>query len=294
MAEFIIQTMNKDQEDITPRIINITGKVKGSADEHMLQSIYPLEAMIKSLGDYLAKSLQEHLPIEIKRFQDVINKRACEVDELKTLSFEPNQRVGELIALVSLVAAINKINENHKINNSNFAPAWQKVGQNDSIEKFTGKGSWDGFIYEHVPVGAEDPKVEVVMTGVEIKSLMIDPKGTFSDLNDLLTKRMTLHFSKHFQIDGSLAIVLIPPYSNETDNKITFDLKKATEDINNHVGNVVSAIVFINHKTDSQVTALSTLTYLVHKDPEIVDGNIDLIEMVRVPFCKFKNKVKSV
>lgn len=286
--------MSKNQEGIAPKIINITGKVKGSEDDHLLQSIYPIEAMIKNLGIYLAKSLKGHNPIPIKYFQDVINKKASGVDELKALSFEPNQRVGELIALVSLVAAINKINEKHKMDHTNFVPAWQRAGQNDSILKFTGKGSWDGFIYEHVPLGTEDPKVKVIMTGVEIKSLMIDPKGTFTNLNDLLTERMPAQFGEHFQIDGSLAIVLIPPYSNELDSKITFDLKKATEDINDNVGNVVSAIVFIDHKNDGEETTISTLTSMVHKDPKIVDGNIDLIEMVRVPFCKLKNNSKRL
>ncbi len=269
-------------------IINITGKVEDSEDDHLLQSIYPLGALINMLGKYLTKSLKGHVPIPIKRLQDVINKKACEVDELKALSFEPNQRVGELVALVSLVATINKINEKHKIDHTNFVPAWQKAGQHDSIGKFTGKGSWDGFIYEHVPLGTEDPTVRVVMVGVEIKSLMINPSGAFTNLNDLLTERMPAKFSEHFQIEGSLAVVLIPPYSNEFDDKITFDLKKATEDINNNVGDVVSAIVFIDNKNNDEETTISTQTYLVHKDPKIVDGNIDLIEMVRVPFCKFK------
>jgi len=271
-----------------PTIINIIGRVEDSEDEHLLQSVYPLGPLISSLGIYLAKSLESHTPIPVKHFQAVINKKAGEVEELKALSFEPNQRVGELIALVSLVATINKLNEKHKIGHANFVAAWQKPGQNDSIEKFTGKGSWDGFIYEHVPLGVEDPATKVVMVGVEIKSLMVDPHGTFTNLNDLLTERMPAKFSKHFQINGSLAVVLIPPYSNELDNQITFDLKKATEDINNNVGDVASAVVFIDHKNNGEEITISTQTYLVCKDPEIVDGNIDRIEMVRVPFCRLK------
>jgi hypothetical protein len=271
-----------------PTIINITGKPAGSEDSHELQSIYPVDELMKALGIYLARSLKGYIPIETVYFQQIINKKADEVDELKALSFEPNQRVGELIALVSLVGAINKINEKHKVDHTNFVPAWQKAGQNDSIEKFTGKGSWDGFIYEHVPLGEEDPSNKVTMVGIEIKSLMVDPKETFTNLNDLLTQRMP-KFGKHFQIDGSLAVVLVPPYSSATDNNISFDLKQASEDINGNVGKVVSAIVFIDHKNDDNETSIATLTSLVHKDPKIVDGNIDRVEMVRVPFCKFKN-----
>jgi hypothetical protein len=272
-----------------PQVINIKGNVADSEDIHELQSIYPLEPLIKGLGIYIARSLKEHVPIPIKRFQDVINKKASEVDELNALSFEPNQRVGELLALVSLVASVNKTNEEHKIGHTNFMPAWQKIGQNDSIEKVTGKGSWDGFIYEHVPLGSEDPKVKVVMVGVEIKSLMIDPNATFTNLNSLLTERMP-KFSKHFQIEGSIAVVLVPPYSNETDSKISFDLKQATEDLNNSVGDVISALIFISNENDGKETIIATRTYLIHKNPKIVGGNIDLVEMVRVPFCKFKVK----
>lgn len=271
-----------------PRVINITGKIPDSEDSHELQSIYPLNDFISSLGIYLARSLKGYSPIPIKHFQDVINKRAREVDELKALSFEPNQRVGELVALASLVATINKINEEHKIGHTDFVPAWQKAGQNDSIERFTGKGSWDGFIYEHVPLGTESPDHRVVMTGVEIKSLMIDPKATFTNLNDLLSERIA-QFSKHFQIDGSVAAVLVPPYSHDLDSKISFNLKQATEDMNNNVGDVVSALIFIRNETHANETIISTQTYIMHKDPKIVDGNIDLVEMVRVPFCKFKN-----
>lgn len=281
--------MNRNRQNITPRVINITGKVKGSKEDHLLQSVYPIEALIKSLGIYLAKSFKSHTPIPIKHFQDVINRKASEVDELNALSFEPNQRIGELIALVSLAAAINKTNEKHGIDHPTFSPAWQKAKQHKAIKEFTGKSSWDGFIYEHVPLGTEDPDMQIVMVGVEVKSLMIDPKSAFTNLNDLLTERMPTQFSKHFQINGSLAVVLVPPYANELDDTITFDLKKATEDINNNVGKVVSAIVFIDNKNDGKETILSTMTYLVHKDPKIIDGNIDLIEMVRVPFCKFKD-----
>jgi len=269
--------------DKKPLIININGKPAGSEDSHELQSIYPVDELMKSLGIYLARSLKGHAPVKTIYFQQILNRKADEVDELKALSFEPNQRVGELIALVSLVGAINKINEKHKIDHVNFVPAWQKVGQNDSIKNFTGKGSWDGFVYEHVPLGEEDSSNEVTMIGVEIKSLMVDPKESFTNLNDLLTQRMP-KFCKHFQIEGSLAVVLVPPYSSATENNITFDLKQASKDINGNVGNVVSAIVFIDHKNDGSETSIATMTMLVSKDPKLVDGNIDEVELVRVPF----------
>lgn len=271
-----------------PIVINITGIIPGTEDSHELQSIHPLNPFILSLGDYLAHSLQGHGPITIEYFQDVINKRACDVAELKALSFEPNQRIGELIALASFAAAVNKINEQHKNGDTDFMPAWQKPGQNEIIENFTGKGSWDGFIYKHVPLGEEDPAMEVVMTGVEVKSLMINPKAEFTDLNKLLGERMA-QFSKHFQIEGSIAVVLVPPYSREADAKISFDLKQATDDINKGASKVTCAMVFIRNETIDDMTIISTLTYFVSKNPKIVNGNIDHVEMVRVPFCKFKN-----
>lgn len=271
-----------------PIVINITGIIPGTEVSHELQSIHPLNPFILSLGDYLAHSLHGSGPIAIEYFQDVINKRACDVEELKALSFEPNQRIGELIALASFAAAVNKINEQHKNGDTDFMPAWQKPGQNVSIENFTGKGSWDGFIYKHVPLGEENPAVEVVMTGVEVKSLMIDPKAEFTDLNGLLGERMA-QFSKHFQIEGSIAVVLVPPYSREADTKICFDLKQATSDINKGAGKVTCALVFVRNENKDDITTISTLTYFVSKNPKIVNGNIDHVEMVRVPFCKFKN-----
>lgn len=271
-----------------PIVINITGIIPGAEDSHELQSIHPLNPFILSLGDYLARSLQGRGPITIEYFQDVINKRACDIEELRALSFEPNQRIGELIALASFAAAVNKINEQHKSGATDFMPAWQKPGQNESIENFTGKGSWDGFIYKHVPLGEENPALEVVMTGVEVKSLMIDPKAEFTDLNGLLGERMA-HFSKHFQIEGSIAVVLVPPYSREADAKINFDLKQATDDINKGAGKVTCALVFVRNENKDDMTTISTLTYFVSKNPTIVNGNIDHVEMIRVPFCKIKN-----
>ena len=269
-----------------PIVINITGKIPGTEDSHELQSIYPLNPFILSLGDYLARSLKGSVPITVEHFQDVINKRACDIAELKALNFEPNQRVGELVALASFAAAVNKINLQHKNETTDFMPAWQKPDQNESIENFTGKGSWDGFIYKHVPLGREDSGIEVVMTGVEVKLLMIDPKAEFNNLNELLIERMS-QFSEHFQIEGSIAVVLVPPYSRETDTKISFDLKQATDEINKVVGNVTCALVFVRNENKGEKTTISTLTYFVSKNPKIVNGNIDHVEMVRVPFCKF-------
>lgn len=266
-----------------PIVINITGKIPGTEDSHELQSIYPLNPFILSLGDYLAHSLQGNRPIRVEHFQDVMNKRACDVKELKALSFEPNQRIGELVALASFAAAVNKINEQRKSGDTDFMPAWQKPAQNESIENFTGKGSWDGFIYKHVPLGQEVPGIEVVMTGVEVKSLMIDPKAEFTNLNDLLSERMS-QFSEHFQIEGSIAVVLVPPYSREADTKISFDLKQVTDDINKGAGKVTCALVFVRNETKDDTTTISTLTYFVSKNPKIVNGNIDHVEMVRVPF----------
>lgn len=269
-------------------IINITGLVPGSDESHELQSIHPINDLIAALGNYLARSFIDHFPIEVGYFQNVINKKADDVEELKPLSFEGNQRVGELIATVSIAAAVNKINEAHGDKHTDFVAAWQKAGQNDSIERFTGKGSWDGFIYEYVPLGTESSNTKVEMVGIEIKSLMIDPKASFTNLNTLLSERIS-EFSQHFQIEGSIAAVLVPPYSNNSSGKISFNLKQATEDMNNNVGDVVSALVFIANENKDGKTVIATQVYLIQKNPKIVDGNIDHVEMVRIPFCRFES-----
>lgn len=275
-----------------PMIINIRGVPAGTEDSHELQSIYPLGPLIKSLGNYMARSLHQHPQIPVLHFQKIMNRSADKVDELSNLSFEPNQRVGELVALASFVATVNKINEQKAVKKEDFMPAWQKAGQDASIKNFTGKASWDGFVYEHVPIGKEDPEIQVVMSGVEIKSLMINPNSSFTNLNDLLSERMR-KFSDSFQIDGSIGIIVIPPYSQLSGTKISFDLKRATDDINKNIGNVTCALVFIRNESDGEKTTISTMTYIVSKDPKIVGGNIDHVEMVRVPFCKYKKSDNS-
>jgi hypothetical protein len=81
----------------------------------------------------------------------------------------------------------------------------------------------------------------------------------------------------------------VPPYSREADAKISFDLKQATDDINKGAGKVTCALVFVRNENKDDTTTISTLTYFVSKNPTIVNGSIDHVEMVRVPFCKFKN-----
>lgn len=264
--------MESDLSHPLPRVINIEGKTPNG--DILLQSVDPLSALKKSLAIYLARSLKAADTLDIQAIQDIFSAQAQDIEELSALTFEPNQRVGELIALVSIVAAINQLNSTSHIQDAVFSPAWQKPNQGTVIKSFTNKESWDGFVYELPPEGSSETAPRVAVVPVEIKSLMIDPVYEhFVDLNDLLKTRMP-KFSKHFQAEGSIGAVLVLPYQNTKDSAVAFDLKNATLDINNHVNHdSVSVLVFfdINHEGDE--TFVSTKTHFVRRNPALRDND---------------------
>jgi len=76
-------------------------------------------------------------------FQRILNKKAKEVNELAVYDFDSDQRVGELVATLTIAATINRIHHLKLI------PGWQLSGQQMIMEKVFGKKSWDGFMYEN-------------------------------------------------------------------------------------------------------------------------------------------------
>ncbi len=279
--------MDSKPSNPLPRVINIEGKTP--AGEVLLQSVDPLAALKKSLAIYLARSLKAAGTLDIQAVQDIFSVQAQDISELSALTFEPNQRVGELITLVSIVAAINQLNGTNQIENAVFAPAWQKPNQGTVLKSFTNKESWDGFVYELPAANAREAAPRVAVVPVEIKSLMIDPVNeSFVDLNDLLKTRMP-KFSKHFQAKGSIGAVLVLPYQNTKGGPITFDLKNATLDINNHVNHdSVSVLVFFDIKHEGNETFVSTKTHFVHRNPALRDE--DMVKETRLyelKWCKY-------
>lgn len=275
--------------DSRPTVINITGKVRDGLDMS-LQSVRPLAPLKQSLSGYLTNSLKPLETIDIQSLQKVLSTKARDVEELSALDFEPNQRVGELIVLLSLVLTINQLSANRGSVETNFAPAWQKSGQGQAIKSLTEKESWDGFIYEPDRDGTTNPEAKVPIIPVEIKSLMINPsREKFKSLNELLKTRLP-KFSEYFQSQGSIGAVLVLPYQTEGDGKLNFDIRDATFAMNDNVHeNVASAMVFLDIKNEKGTIYISTKTYIVHKNPVIVDnGNMDQISLFELKFCKFK------
>lgn len=269
-------------------VINITGLVPDGKDI-LLQSVHPMEPLRESLALYLANKFTAAVELDVQSIQGILNTKAQAVIELKAFTFESNQRVGELIALVSIAASINQLNKNSGTKHTDFVPAWQTPNQSEAVKMFTKKESWDGFIYEHVPLGTDTPSMKVVTVPVEIKSLMIHPvKESFTNLNALLADRMP-KFSKYFQSEGSIGAVFVLPYANNVSSKITFDLKDATLGLNDHVNPAtVGVFVFFDIHAENGTTYISTRTHFVSKNPILADnGNIKQIDLFELKWCKY-------
>lgn len=284
-----------------PVVVNVTGNLPGIGTVS-LQTAYDVGFFKNRLVDYLVRSLEE-LPdsTDILAIQKILHIQANKVPELvmknsdgdNVYDFESNQRIDELIALIAINGSTNKLNKNRG-ENIVLVPAWQRPRQNAVMKKFNGKESWDGFMHEYVPLGSEDPSLNVFIMPVEIKSLMINPhKESYANLNDLLDKK-TPNFSEHFQSEGSICAVVVLPYAMDpSQTGLPFDLKKATETVNNHViPGAIGCLLFfgLNDNGDGKTT-VSIKCHFVSKRPRLgANGNIDNVYMYELVFGKFKNK----
>lgn len=272
--------------DSTTGIINIIGKVRGKQDI-LMQSAPDVKALRGLITDYLVKEMRNAESIgNIEVIQKIFGRYASRVPELAPYDFESNQRVDELLATIMIAESTNRLS------NVNLIPAWQRPRQDDAMEAFTGKKSWDGFVYEHVPIGKYKPGMNVAPIPIEVKSLKIHPhKEKFKNLNDLLNKKIP-KFSKHFQKEGSISAVVVFPLSNGTEeNALRFDLKEATNTMNKHVANgVVGCLLFIEILTDENgYTNLGIRCTFVSKNPNFAaNGNIDEIKLFERPLARFK------
>lgn len=266
-------------------IIDITGKVPGK-DEVLLQSAPDTEFLKLKIGEYLERAIKSEEKLDIATVQKILKARADKVKELRSYKFEPNQRIDDLIGTLMIARSISQSK------GLKFVPAWQRAKQGEHMKLFTGKESWDGFIYEHVPLGAEKPSNKVDTIPIELKSLMINPyKEDFDNLIDLLQKKMP-KFSKHFQGEGTICAVLVLPYSTDPENtSLVFDLKDATEIVNEHVNfAAIGCLLFLNVKNDKDgETVISVKCHFVNKQPVLADnGNIDNIALFDMTLVKFK------
>lgn len=282
-------------------VVNVTANLPdiGTA---LLQTAYDAAFLKKQLEDYLVRSFEE-LPdsSDILAIQKVLHTKAILVPELmqknsageKIHDFESNQRVDELIVLIALYRSVNQRNKNRKVD-IELIPAWQRPNQDEAIKKFSGKGSWDGFLHEYVPLGTEDPSLNVFVMPVEIKSLMINPhKEKYANLNELLDKK-TPNFKEAFQYDQSICAVFTLPYvMDPTQTRIPFDLKQATETMNKHVpeGSIGCLLFFGFDDNGDETTTISVKCHFVSREPLIAtNGNIEHVDLFELNFGTFKHK----
>lgn len=283
-------------------VVNVNGNLPGIGTA-LLQTAYDTTFLKNCLIDYLVRSFEDlHDPLDILAVQKILHTQAIKVPELmlensngdSIYDFEPNQRVDELIALLSINASTNQMNRNRG-EDIVLVPAWQRPNQSTTIGKFSGKESWDGFMHEFVPLGAEDPSINVFVMPVEIKSLMVNPtKEKYENLNDLLDKKCT-KFSKHFQSEGSVCAVVVLPYVMDVaQTSLPFDLKKASETINQYVTQgAIGCLLFfsLEYEADNRV-AIIVKCHFVSKKPRVApNGKIDNVEMYQLRFGSFRNKL---
>lgn len=268
------------------KVININGKVVGKQDISM-QSAPDVEELKARISNYIAKEMLAVSDMtSIEQLQRIFGTPACKVPYLSIYDFESNQRVDELLGLIAIAESTNKLA------NVRMIPAWQRPKQDDAMSAFTGKKSWDGFIYEHVSAKTYEPGIEVMPIPIEIKSLKIHPhKGKFSDLNDLLNRQVP-KFAKHFQSEGSIAAVLVYPYSVSAEKEaLRFDLKEAILTMNQHVANgVVGCLLFMDIITDKEgYTTLGIRCTFVNKKPNFTPNKtIDEVKMFEMKLIRFK------
>ncbi len=271
-----------------PSVININGKVLGKRDI-AIQSAPDFRMLKTLITDYLVREMRATTAIDdVEIIQKIFGKYAAKVPELQPYDFEANQRVDELLAAIMIAESTNALS------NTNMIPAWQRPNQDDAMEDFTGKKSWDGFIYEHVPMVQYKEGMTAMPVPIEVKSLKIHPyKEKFNGLNDLLAKKLP-RFSKHFQKEATLAAVVVFPLNNGMETgALRFDLKKATVEMNKYVANnVVGCLLFVDILTDSEdYINLGIRSTFVSKNPNFADnGNIDDIKMFESKLVRFKMK----
>lgn len=269
-----------------PSIININGKVPGKQDIAM-QSSPDFKTLKKLLTDYLVREMRATASIsDIEIIQKIFGKYANKVPELQPFDFESNQRVDELLAIIMIAESTNALS------GTNMIPAWQRPKQDDAMEAFTGKKSWDGFIYEHVSFAKYKPEMAIMVVPIEVKSLKIHPhKEKFESLNDLLNKKLP-KFSKYFQKEATVAAIVVFPLNNGTEtDALQFDLKKATIMMNEYVANnVVGCLLFIDIITDGEgYINLGIKSTFISKNPDFAEnGNIDNIKLFETKLAIFK------
>jgi len=269
------------------QIINIDGKVPGKSDIAM-QSAPDINTLKTSIVAYLVREMRAaNSTSDIEIIQKIFGKYANKVPELSQYDFESNQRVDELLATIMIAESTNALSS------VNMIPAWQRPNQDNAMEEFTGKKSWDGFIYEHVPIAAYKSGMSAKPVPIEVKSLKIHPhKEKFTDLNDLLSKKLP-QFSKHFQKEATIAAVVVFPLSNGAGSKtdaLHFDLKDATQLMNQYVANnVVGCLLFINIETDTDgYIDLGIRCTFVSKNSNFADnGNVDDIKLFESRLAHF-------
>lgn len=211
-------------------------------------------------------------------FQKILNRKAKDANHLSIYDFDPDQRVGELVATLAIATTINHIHQ------MQLVPGWQRPGQQSVIEKVFAKKSWDGFMYENPKDGTH----EAFPTFVEVKSTMVGPDEDVMNPNELMNSRLE-KYEKHFQSPDTICAVFIMPYTSPG-QPLKFDLKDATEKLNKVVAvGAMGSMCFLSFpNNESGKTVMTVQCHLVNKSPKFgANDKIDKAEIGQLELAVF-------
>jgi hypothetical protein len=211
-------------------------------------------------------------------FQKILNRKAKGANHLSIYDFDPDQRVGELVATLAITATINRIHHMQLI------PGFQRPGQQVIMQKVFGKKSWDGFMYENPTDGTD----KAFPTFVEVKSTMVGPDEDVMNPNELMNSRLE-QYKEHFQSPDTICAVFIMPYTSQG-QPLRFDLKDATEKLNEvvAVGAMGSVCLLSFPSNESGKTVMTVHCYLVNKSPKFgANDKIDSAELGKLELAVF-------
>ena len=243
-----------------------------------LQSVPDIGHFIQRLTAYFEDEFKNPNALSTyAEFQKIINRKANTINHLSIYDFDPDQRVGELVAIVAIASTVNRLHD------MTLVPGWQKPRQQEILEKLFGKKSWDGFMYEN-PMDGTD---EAFPTFVEVKSTMVNPNEDVMNPNDLMNSRLE-QYKEHFQSPDTICAVFIMPYTSN--GSLLFDLKVATEKLNEVVApGAMGSLCLLSFPNDEQgKTVMTVHCHLVNKNPKYgANGKIDSVDLGKLELARF-------
>lgn len=250
-------------------VLNVEGRVQSGVVK--LQVANDVGLLWHCLKTYFERAVLSDSDIingnNALKLQSALNARAIDIpelgivdkDNLPLYSFEANQRVIDLAAMVAIYETTRRIGHSpdHIVR-----PGWQTANQFANMKNHTGEESWDGFIFSQ----HKDGSSMLASVPFELKSLMTNPnEPTIGNPNDQLANKIE-DFRSSFQTEGSICAVLVMPYSDQS--SLAIDLAQVASDMVPVLGEKTQGVACIlSFPTDeSGRLSMSLLCTIIPKD----------------------------